>query len=257
MNSLIPLPPRSNEIASPGRGAISRILGQVLRTNRRNALAVKQDWNDSENPWTRFLICLIIDTSASMRGIALEMLFVGLLNFKSFLCENPTVARSAEIAVVQVGDPLEVITNYICAEKYEPSELFAWGDTPLAGGILTAIQLTEERLRQIERRDLDAHKAVLLAITDAAATDRDRIPEAIEAIRRVELDKTMELLGVGINAEAAQALKPFCGIHNPIELKDLKFDALFRRVSQHIVRISVTGVGRDIEDGIIDADWHR
>ena len=257
MNSLIPLQPRSNEIALPRRGAISRILGQVLHINRRNSLALKQDWNDSENPWMRFLICLILDTSSSMRGISLKMLYAGLLNFKSFLCENPTVARSTEIAVVRVGDPLEVITDYVCAEKYEPHKLFASGMTPLAEGILKAIHLTEDRLRQLESRDLDAYRALLLAITDAEATDRDRIPAAIRAIREVEKEKTMEFLGVGINAEATHALKPFCGIHQPLELQDLQFDALFRNVSQHIVKVSITGVGRDFDDGIIDAEWRK
>jgi uncharacterized protein YegL len=257
MNSLIPCKPQPDVVETPRRGVITRILNQVLHANRRNELAVQKAWNELANPAIRFLICLIIDTSSSMRGRAIEMLFRGLMNFKTYLCENPVVARSTEIAVIRVGNPLEIVTDFVSAEEYEPSKLVAWGITPLAEGILTAIPLVEERLRCLESHNMEVHKAVLLTITDAEATDRDLIPSAIRELRRVESENTMEFLGVGINAEATRALKPFCGIHQPLELKDLEFDALFRNVSQHIVKVSVTGVGQNFHDGIIDAEWHK
>jgi uncharacterized protein YegL len=257
MNPMIPYDPRSNGLATPRRGAISRILEHVLHSNRRNALAVKQEWNDYDNPLTRFLICLILDASSSMQGLALEMLFAGLIKFRAFLCENPSVARSAEIAVVRVGEPLEVVTDFVCAERYEPSELTAWGNTPLAKGIMTGIQLIEQRKRQLESYDLDAYRALEIVITDAQATDRDCIPAAIHAIRMAEKAKMLEFIGVGINAEATRDLRPFCGIHQPIELTNLKFEDLFYNVSQHVVEVSVTGVGRNFNDSIIDAKWHQ
>jgi uncharacterized protein YegL len=229
----------------------------VLHANQRNELAVQKARNELANPAIRFLICLIIDTSSSMRGLPIELLYDGLKKFKSYLCANPVVARSTEIAVVRVGNPLEIVTDFVSAEEYEPSKLVAWGNTPLAEGILTAIQLTEERLRCLESHNMDVNQAMLLSITDAGATDRDLIPAAIRELRRVEQERAMEFWGVGINANATRTLIPFCGTHKPIELNNLRFDPFFRVVSKHIVQVSVTGVGRNFDDEIIDAEWRK
>jgi uncharacterized protein YegL len=222
---------------------LSAIRGPMDSGNRGNALVVKQEWSEIDNPYPRIPCVIVADASGSMEGQPIHSLNEGFRTLGECLRRNNVAARSAEIAIVRVGRPLEVFTDFTPADRFHPEALCAYGDTPLAEGILTAIRMTEERLHQYDVYDFDWFRPWILAISDGLPNRSDAIAEAIREIRRVERQRSMSVFVVGVNSQATRKLREFTD--NVAELDRFDFDRLFRWVSKQIIQVSQTTPGEE------------
>lgn len=241
----------------PQRGAVPRIVGHAPPNYRQNALTVKREWTDIENPYPRFPCMIVADASSSMEGLFIRLLNEGLQNLGTYVRKNTIAARSAELAIIRVGHPLEVFTDFTPADRFYPGDLRAYGNTPLAEGILMAIQLTEERLRRYEDFDFEWFRPWILVISDGEPIRSNAIPEAIREVHRVECQEEIAVFAVGINAHATKKLQEFT-VRKAEELDRFSFDRLFRWVSEQIILVSQSMPGEEPEGpDMSEADWHK
>ena len=257
MSNVVPWRPRPDGIATPQRSAIYGIPGRVLSGNRENALVVKREWTEIENPAPRIPCVIVADGSSSMAGAPIHAENLGIQKLGEYVRLNTLAARTAEIAIVRVGDPLEVLLDFTVAERFNPPEIFAWGGTPLAEGILLAIQLVFERIHYYEKFDCDFFKPWIIILSDGQPNRTNAIPEAIRAVRRVEQQRLMAVYGVGVNAEATRNLQAF-SVRRAEELSAFDFEKLFRWFSQRMILVSQTTPGEEPEDPDMNkADWRK
>jgi uncharacterized protein YegL len=224
--------------------------------NSQNALIVKQEWSEIDNPYSRIPCTIVADASGSMGGNPIRLLNRGFQSLGECLRKNTIAARSTEIAIIRVGYPLGVFTDFTPADRFYPEELNACGDTPLAEGILMAIQLTEERLRQYEAYDFEWFRPWIMVISDGLPNPSNAIAKAICEIRRIENERRMSFFAVGVNAQATRKLQDFT--RNAAELNRFDFSRLFRWVSKKIVEVSQTTPGEEPEaPDMSESDWHK
>jgi uncharacterized protein YegL len=255
MRSLIPWRSQSGGDASQPQKALR--LSQVPTFSCHNELTAKREWTDMENPAPRFPCSVVADASSSMWGEPIRALNEGLQTLGTCVRENAIAARSAEIAIVRVGHPLEVFVDFTPADRFFPNSLDAGGTTPLAEGILMAIHLTEERLSRYQACDFEWFTPWILVLSDGQPDQTAAIPDAIREVRRVERDRKMSVFAVGVNSEAAENLQQFA-VRRTEVLANFDFDRLFRWVSRHIIKVSQTIPGEESEDpDVIDADWRE
>jgi uncharacterized protein YegL len=237
--------------------AMPRISGPFLSGNPQNNLVVKQEWNELENPAPRFPCIIVADCSSSMEGEPIRLLSLALQSLGSCVRENALAARSVEIAIVRVGEPLEILVDFTPADRFfPPTELQARGGTPLAEGAIMAIQNVEKRIRHYNSREFDHIKPMAIFISDGEPNNSDAIPIAISEVQRVERENLMAVYAVGINAEAAEKLQRF-SVRKSINLKDMRqFDPFFRSVSRHIIKVSQSMPGEEPGDfDVSEANW--
>ncbi len=252
--SMIPRRQQSVVDHPQNRESLMHILGYLFSGDRRNELAIKCDWNESENPAPRSPCGILCDASGSMAGEPIFLLNEGLGNFGKFVREDSLAARCTDIAVIRIGGCPKLIVPFTPAECFFPPELEAAGDTPLAEGILSAIAVTEDRICQIEKFDLDMHRPVIVVISDGQANPSGNTQKAIDEVRRVEKNKSISIHGVGVNSTASRALQKFM-VRPVVTLAEWNFISLFRTVSQHIINASRTMPGNDTDFDWSDADW--
>ena len=95
-----------------------------------------------ENPEPRCPCLLLLDTSGSMSGRAIDELNVGLQTFASELTSDGLAAKRVEVAVVSFG-PVKLESNFVSAEHFSAPVLKAGGRTPMGEAITLGLSLTE------------------------------------------------------------------------------------------------------------------
>ncbi len=241
----------------PPTGQRARDLIRAVFPTTTTKLIVKPEWNDLENPATRQPCCIVADASSSMYGYPVDKLNIGLRKLGEFVRQHPIVARSAEISVIRVGDPLEVAVPYTPAAHFHPPTLRARGGTPLAEGIAMAIRLAEDRLKQYDRYDFDYFRPWILVISDGEANPSNAIPEAIRQVHRVEQARLMRVFAVGTNRKATSHLQRF-SVRPTVELSDFDFESLFRWTSEEWIKVSLSMPGDEPDEPDMSrADWRK
>ena len=90
----------------------------------------------ADNPEPRCPCLLLLDTSGSMEGPAIEELNNGLILFKHELCGDSLAMKRVEVAVVTFG-PVRTLADFQTPDQFEAPRLEASGDTPMGmGGML-------------------------------------------------------------------------------------------------------------------------
>src|SRR2546423_10919374 len=77
----------------------------------------------AENPEPRCPCVLLLDTSGSMHGKAIDALNEGLWVFKLEVCKDALASRRVEAAVVTFDDDVKVVQPFIGIEEFEPPVL--------------------------------------------------------------------------------------------------------------------------------------
>lgn len=140
----------------------------------------------------RVPIILLLDTSGSMgepvevvdaKGVPSEVkpideLNAELGNWAAELQGNAHLRYRAEIAVITFGSggvkTLDLGSGgpFTPAAQFKPPRLHAGGVTPMLEAIDDAIQLAEERKRQLDAADIDRFRPLLFMMSDGGPTDR-------------------------------------------------------------------------------------
>jgi len=212
----------------------------------------------ADNPIPRLASCLVLDTSHSMKGNAINELNKGVAEYMRAISEDEKTKEMVEIAIVTFGnsgfnpynriDPfkgVKKVLDFASVEDQKPPTFSADGYTPMGEAVETALNMLEER-NQIYSETAGTHKYPwLVLMTDGYPYDYkssmseygkyhgNSINDA--SSRSYELDKKGKLtvIPIALGDEAgAEILKKFSHTNNPVKINNLNFEDFFRFLSQ-------------------------
>src|SRR5438270_910615 len=120
----------------------------------------------AENPEPRCPCVLLLDTSGSMDGAPIAALNQGLQTFKDNLIKDPLASRRVEVAIVTFDSEVQVLQDFVTADRFPPPVLTAQGGTDMAGGIQTALGLIQARKTQYRANGVTYYRPWVFMITD-------------------------------------------------------------------------------------------
>ena len=204
---------------------------------------------------------LLLDTSGSMYGDAIDSLNRAINDFKVQTANDDLAQKRIDIAIIEFNDHARVVQDFTPLSRMEPVTLSATGCTAMGEGINLAIDKVKERNRFYNSTGTPCFKPWIFMITDGAPTDD------IEPARQRILDEESKgshgklkfwAIGVpGYSKETLTSLTKRC-----IALNEASFDGIFNWLSESMVTISVSRVDENPQLGnlpsdaqVIPTDW--
>jgi uncharacterized protein YegL len=226
----------------------------------------------ADNPEPRCPVVLVLDTSGSMQGTAIQQLNEGLRAFAAALKGDRLASLRVEVAVIVFGGkvraldvrgtqqaagkdvvvfnpmglavrpkisdvPFDARQAFVTVDQFQPPSLDANGDTPLGEAVSRALALLRERKEIYKQNGLDYFRPWIFAITDGKPTDKGW--EAVaEQVRQEETRKGVVFYGVGVEGADLQVLSKFSTARPALKLKGLAFGELFSWLSKSLSAIT-------------------
>ena len=125
---------------------------------------------NTDNPEPRCACVLLLDTSSSMSGAPIEELNRGVAAFAEALQEDPLARKRTEVMVISFGGEARVASPFSEVSAFAPTTLTPNGGTPLAAGILLALNELQERKRLYQEIGVEFFRPWLILMTDGAPT---------------------------------------------------------------------------------------
>ncbi len=196
----------------------------------------------ADNPDPRCPVVLLLDRSGSMSGEPLRQLNVGLKRLRDELQQDPLAARRVELSIVSFG-PVTTDIGFITADRFDPPELAAGGDTPMGRAIETALNLLTRRKEEYREHGIAYYRPWVFLITDGAPTDPWQ--NAAQRVRTEEEAKRIAFFAIGVQG-ADMARLAEIAVRAPIKLDGLKFGELFVWLSQSLAAVSQSQPGTNV-----------
>jgi uncharacterized protein YegL len=193
----------------------------------------------AENPEPRCPCVLLLDTSKSMRGEAIQQLNQGLQVFHDNLVRDPLAARRVEVAVINFGKDVRVVHDFMSVDAFTPPILEAGGLTPMGTGILKALDLLEARKAAYKAHGVPYYRPWIFMITDGKPKGEPEgaIEEAVRRLREDETQKRVVFFAVAVKGAYIDKLREIA-IRPPVSLDGLNFVELFVWLSRSTQQIA-------------------
>lgn len=189
----------------------------------------------ADNPEPRCACVLLLDTSGSMRGEAIDELNNGLGGFREALLTDPLAAKRVEAGVITFGDTVDVLAEFSTVDDFQPQRLTAGGGTPMGAAIIRATDLLEDRKAQYRAAGVAYYRPWIFLVTDGAPTDDWR--KAAKVIAEGEARKNFMFYAVGVDGASMDVLSQI-STRAPLRLKGLQFRELFAWLSSSLSSVS-------------------
>lgn len=201
----------------------------------------------AENPEPRCPCVLLLDTSGSMHGAALDALNEGLHAFRDNLCRDPLASRRVEVAIITFDSEVRVAQDFVTGDLFEPPPLKAGGMTHMGSAIHKALDLVQARKTQYRSSGVAYYRPWVFLITDGAPQGE---PENVmeDAARRIaddERNKRVAFFAVGVENADMEKLATISS-RAPVKLKGLNFVEMFVWLSASMQRVSQSQVGDQV-----------
>ncbi len=205
------------------------------------------DTNDLvTNPNARVIICLVLDTSGSMKGAPISELNKGVQAFFDAIRNDEVASMSAEIAIVTFGQEAKVLIRFKNIEKQKVPVLKARGETIMGGGVTMALDLMESRKQEFRRAGVDYYQPWMVLMTDGRPGDK--IEPAVERTVNLVKNKKLTVFPIAIGSKAdISTLDKFSPIRKSLRLKGLNFKEFFEWLSASVSTTSRSSPGDKIE----------
>jgi uncharacterized protein YegL len=193
------------------------------------------------NPEPRCPAVIIADVSRSMSGPKGDALNAAMARFLEEIRRDDLAAHRIELAVVTIGNGVKVTLDFAAVADIEKVPTFAFdGNTPLASGILKALELVQTRKAHFKTQGIDVpYRPWVVLITDGAPTDQDIIPKAREALFQAVGHHRLTFYPVGVHGADFEFLKSICPAGQKVyELEGLKFAQFFQWLSRSLTSAS-------------------
>ncbi|MEI8244533.1 MAG: VWA domain-containing protein [Lentisphaerota bacterium] len=190
--------------------------------------ASNYDELDMNNPAPRCPVALLLDTSYSMAGAAIEELKAALAQFLRETSEDEAAGMSVELSVITFGGTVDVAMPFaaIADVDHETPDLVADGATPMGGAIQMGLDALSRRRQLYQSKGVAAYKPWLVLMTDGEPNDDWQA--AAEKARNMANNKKLNLIVVGIGPSANMGILAQISGHQPMKLQGLKFKKFFR-----------------------------
>ena len=203
-------------------------------------------------PGEPHLACvLLLDTSNSMSGYAIDSLNDAINNFKAQTSMDPMAMKRVDVAIIQFNDTASVVQEFVPISAMKPVNLVAGGLTAMGAGINLAIDKLKERNQLYASLGTPCFKPWIFMITDGEpyGEPNDVFEQAVKRIKQEEGKGThgkLKFFALGVEGYNKEVLfKMLSHQPNPrvMELRDLDFSTIFDWMAQSMVAISVSRVG--------------
>jgi uncharacterized protein YegL len=197
----------------------------------------------AENPEPRCPCVLLLDTSGSMQGVAIEALNQGLLSLKDELVKNSIAARRVEIAIVTFDSHINVVQ----ADQFNPPILTAQGLTSMGAGIHKALDMVQERKSLYRANGIAYYRPWVFMITDGEPQgELDHLVEqAAIRLQGDETNKRVAFFSVGVENANMMRLNQIA-VRTPLKLKGLNFIEMFVWLSTSMSAVSHSQIDEQI-----------
>jgi uncharacterized protein YegL len=198
----------------------------------------------AENPEPRCPCVLLLDTSGSMQGAPIEALNRGLQTFKDDLMRDPVAPKRVEVAIVTFDDDVNVVQDFIIADRFEAPKLECQGMTHMAAGINTALDLVQARKDRYNQSGIPYYRPWVFMITDGRPQGEmpDFVDLAAQRIQEEEATKRVVFFGVGVEGADIPILSEIV-VRTPMRLRGLNFNELFVWLSRSMHAVSDSKIG--------------
>lgn len=192
-----------------------------------------------ENPSSRCACMLVLDTSGSMAGTAIDELNQGLTEFLQALKADDVASYSVELCVISTGSgtPRQELPFTIANNISHIAPLSAGGLTPLGQAVTMALDGLEQRKRSYKAAGVPYFQPWMVIISDGSPTDAWQHV----ATRANDLAKNRKLvvLPIGVSGADLSILGAFTN-KGAKELKGLQFRDFFQWLSASMSRVSAS-----------------
>lgn len=193
----------------------------------------------AENPEPRCPCVLLLDTSGSMKGEAIEELNRGLQMFRQELFNDSLSMKRVEIAIVTFG-PVSVLQNFTTADMFRPPVMQAAGDTPLGAAVGRGLNLLKQRKDVLRNNGIKLFRPWIFLMTDGAPTDNwQHLPQVIRA---GEESKSFSFFALGVHNADFTVLKQL-SVREPLKLSGVRFNEFFLWLSASLKNVSRSNLG--------------
>jgi uncharacterized protein YegL len=193
----------------------------------------------AENPEPRCPCVLLLDTSGSMNGPAINALNEGLRTFKEELNRDNLAKKRVEVAIITFNFDVQVVQDFVTADQFEPPILTAQGLTHMGSAINMGLDIIESRKGQYRNNGVAYYRPWVFLITDGEPQgEPDSIVEqAAQRIRDDEANKRVAFFAVGVEGANIMRLSEIV-VRSPLKLAGLNFQELFIWLSASMQRVS-------------------
>lgn len=193
----------------------------------------------AENPEARCACVLLLDTSGSMQGTAIDALNQGLWAFKEDLMKNSLASRRVEVAVVTFDSDVKVVHEFVTADSFEPPTLTAQGLTHLGAGIHQALDMIQARKVLYRTHGVAYYRPWIFMVTDGEPQgEPERIIEQVtQRIKQDEVNKRVAFFPVGVENANLDRLGQI-SVRTPMKLTGLNFTEMFLWLSASMTAVS-------------------
>ncbi len=201
----------------------------------------------AENPEPRCPCVLLLDTSGSMHGEAIEALNQGLLSFKDELVNNSLASRRVEVAIITFDSTVNVVQDFVTADQFQPPILTAQGLTNMGSGIHKALDMIQERKSQYRANGVAYYRPWIFMITDGEPQgELDQVVEqAAQRLQTDEANKRVAFFSVGVENANMTRLSQIA-VRTPLKLKGLNFIEMFVWLSASMSAVSHSQIDEQV-----------
>lgn len=205
----------------------------------------------ADNPEPRCPCVLLLDTSASMAGKAMEQLNAGLSAFKDTLTQDRLASLRVEVAVITFGAQATLVQDFITVDQFNPALLKAAGDTPMGAAIHIALDQLDQRKQFYKKAGTAYYRPWVFLITDGEPTDEWQT--AAQRIQSAESNKGVAFFAVGVEKANMNKLTQIAPKERPPKpLIGLDFTSLFLWLSKSLTNVSHSKVGEQVPLAPVD-----
>jgi uncharacterized protein YegL len=193
----------------------------------------------AENPEPRCPCVLLLDTSGSMQGEAVEALNKGLQSFKDNLTKDPLASRRVEVAIITFDNEIKVVQDFVTVDNFTPPTLTAQGQTFMGGGIQKALDLIQARKQQYRAYGVAYYRPWVFMITDGEPQGEPEnvVENAAQRLKGDESNKRVAFFAVGVEKANMARLKELV-VRAPVKLVGLNFVEMFVWLSRSMEKVA-------------------